>query len=67
MKLLCLIKHAWQKRPDEDGCYGMGLTSFEMQQCGRCGIWRDRVKGMMPDGRTHHKWYWTERSKDLWK
>lgn len=61
MKLLCLIKHKWEKRPNELGCYGMGLETFEMQQCARCLQWRDRVKGPRSDGRRHYPWVKTER------
>jgi hypothetical protein len=61
MSFLCWIHHKWEKRPSEDGSYGMGLTTFEMQQCGRCHRWRDRVKDYRSDGHTRYPWHYTER------
>lgn len=61
MKLPCVIKHQWEKRPNELGCYGMGLEVFEMRRCARCGQWQDRLGGTRPDGRTKYPWFVTDR------
>jgi hypothetical protein len=52
--MTCMLRHRWKSRPNELGCYGMGLETFEMQQCVRCGTWRDRVKDSLG-------WHSTER------
>lgn len=62
---LCLILHRWENRSDAVGCYGMGLETFETQQCGRCGVWRDRVKGTRQDGRRRYPWFRTDRPPTL--
>jgi hypothetical protein len=67
VKLLCLVKHQWEKRPAEHGGYGMGLETFEMQQCKRCFRWRDRVKGLRPDVRTRYPWFFTDRPAVDWR
>lgn len=53
--------HRWEKRPNELGCYGMGLETFEMRQCEKCHRWQDRLKGLKPDGRSRYPWTWTDR------
>jgi hypothetical protein len=61
MALLCKIGlHLWQDRPDELGPYGMGLERFNMQECERCGVWRDRVNGIGKDGKME-RWHRTDR------
>jgi hypothetical protein len=67
MKILCLIKHDWEKRPNELGCHGMGLETFEMQQCARCLRWRDRLKGFGPNGVSRYPWEYTERASETLK
>jgi hypothetical protein len=45
----------------------MGLETFEMQQCAKCHHWRDRLKGLKPDGRSRYSWEWTDRPAVNWR
>jgi hypothetical protein len=46
--------HRWIPQPDQLGCYGMGLETFEVWHCGDCPATCDRLKGLQRDGRSHY-------------